>query len=279
MKSGLVIAATAASILVSTTAFAEGDVCKASYEGAQVSMKSTDGKKDLLTAREQLRTCLRSDCKDWIVADCSRWLTDVESRIPTIVFAARDTAGHEITDARVMNESGAEVAATLDGRSIEMNPGRYVYVFARPDGTRRDQTVIVREGEKVQVVTATFDAPPGATTTTTTEPPPIVVTPRNNLRTTGYVVGGVGVAGLAVGSIFGLMAMSAKSGGNCDGDLCDGGTRDKAYPYATVSTIAFVAGAALVAGGVLLVLISPNNPKKSAYNSTVTRAMSLAVAW
>lgn len=286
MKTHLVIGLmSVASIFVSTIASAdegevEGDACRTSYEGAQVSMmKSAEGKSDLLKAREDLRTCLRSNCKDWIVADCSRWLSEVESRIPTVVFSARDTAGRDITDARVTTEAGAPIVEALDGRSVETNPGAYVYVFVRPDGTRREERVIVREGEKVQIVRATFDAPPEfaveprATTTMTPSAEPGA----HPLKMLGYGAGGLGIAGLAVGSVFGLMAVSAKSSGNCDASgICDPGTRDEAYPYATVSTIGFVTGAVLVAGGVLMVLLSPSSAKKAAL---APRPSSLAVTW
>lgn len=274
------LTATIALLFLSGRAVAEdkADICRTSYEGAQVSMKSVEGKKDLLKAREELRTCLRSDCKDWIVADCARWLTDVESRIPTIVFAARDASGHDLTDARVTTEAGDVLADVLDGRSIEVNPGRYTFVFVRPDGGRHDQIAVVREGEKVQVITATFEAPPGTPAQPSTPgPQPTAAATSHGLRPLGYAAGGLGVAGLVAGSVFGLMAMSAKNSGNCDGDLCDAGTRDKTYPYATASTIGFIAGAVLVAAGTVVVLLSPSNAKRAA--SLVRPATSLSITW
>jgi hypothetical protein len=288
MKTRLMFGAIVVSTFVSTTAVADsdgdGDACRSSYEGAQISMNSTDGKSDLLKAREQLRTCLRSSCKDWIVADCSRWLTEVENRIPTVVFAARDTAGRDVTDARVTTKAGEAIVATLDGRSIETNPGAYNYVFVQPDGTRREARVIVREGEKAQVVRAIFDAPPGSVEqgrpVTSPETPGTGAPAMRPLRMLGYGIGGLGVVGLGVGSIFGLMATSAKSSGNCDSaGICDPGTRDDAYPLATVSTVGFVAGGALLAGGIALVLLSPSDPKRTSHSRLAPHASGLAMTW
>lgn len=82
-------------------------------------------------------------------------------------------------------------------------------------------------------------------------------------RTLGWVAGGVGVAGLAVGAVFGLRALSLKSerDAHCSsGNLCDQEGVDKdgdARSAATISTIGFVAGGVLAATGVVLVLTAP----------------------
>jgi hypothetical protein len=283
MKARLAVAVLGSVLLSSAAASAEEpDACKVSYEGAQVSMmKTADGKSQLIKAREHLRTCLRSTCKDWVVTDCSRWLTEVEGRIPTVVFSAHDTAGHDLTDARVTTEDGEVVLATLDGRAMEMDAGARVYVFVRPDGTKREVRVLVREGEKAQTVRAIFDAPPGA------EPvrPLVEVKTRGaepaTLKYVGYGVAGLGVVGIAIGSVFGLEAMSVKNGGNCDASGCDPGTGDDARAAANVATVGFIAGAALLAGGVALVLLSPSSsPARTNARARISPSASgLGLAW
>jgi hypothetical protein len=93
-------------------------------------------------------------------------------------------------------------------------------------------------------------------------------------RTLGFVVGGVGVAGLAVGTAFGVMTFSAKSEGDehCPGDhsLCDDTGlehHDRASTYATVSTIAFAGGIAAVAVGTVLVLTSGSTRRTQAHTT------------
>jgi serine/threonine-protein kinase len=81
-------------------------------------------------------------------------------------------------------------------------------------------------------------------------------------RAAGLVTIGVGVAGVAVGTIAGLQSMSKKSDGdkNCVGDICNAqgvSDRDDALTAGNVSTIAFVVGGAAIAGGVLLYLLAP----------------------
>jgi hypothetical protein len=65
-----------------------------------------------------------------------------------------------------------------------------------------------------------------------------------------YVVGGVGVALLATGAVTGLLAKSGESDANAEPIQQDAiEQRDSAQSLATVSTITFIAGGALLAIG------------------------------
>ncbi len=78
-------------------------------------------------------------------------------------------------------------------------------------------------------------------------------------KTLAYVSFGVGGAGLLVGSVFGVMAISARSDldAECPNKVCPTGAEgriDAAKVKGTVSTIGFVVGGVGVAGGALLLL-------------------------
>ncbi|HEX2674376.1 MAG TPA: hypothetical protein VHM25_26045 [Polyangiaceae bacterium] len=85
-------------------------------------------------------------------------------------------------------------------------------------------------------------------------------------RTIGYVVGAVGVVGLAVGGYFGYRAMdlNKQSKGQCradDPNACTSegaATRQDAQSAATVSTISSIGGGVLVGTGLTLVLTAPS---------------------
>ena len=133
---------------------------------------------------------------------------------------------------------------------------------------------IAADGEQkvVDVPKLTADAPAVATTTppppTTTpdsQPPPKVVVDdgADTRRTVGYIVGGVGIAGIGVGAVTGFLAI----GKNKDSkDLCptegacpskDGvDANDSAKKLGTISTIGFIAGGVLLATGAVLVITS-----------------------
>lgn len=82
-------------------------------------------------------------------------------------------------------------------------------------------------------------------------------------RAVGWVALGVGVAGAAAGTFFGVRTLSQKStvDEHCVGSRCDdAGLRanDGAKDSATLSTIAFVVGGAALAAGIVLLVTAPS---------------------
>jgi len=99
-------------------------------------------------------------------------------------------------------------------------------------------------------------------------------------RTIGYVVGAVGVVGLAVGGYFGYRALTLNkdSKGNCradDPNACTSegaSTRADAQTAATLSTVTSIGGAALVAGGLTLVFAAPGSAPTRGSSSSPAQA-------
>ncbi len=103
---------------------------------------------------------------------------------------------------------------------------------------------------------------------------------RSALPTVGYVTAGAGVVGLAVGSVFGILAMSKNNEASsmCKGNACSDDRAitltDEARGAAGVSTAAFVVGGVLAAGGIAIVLFAPSgsaSKEKSAHFVTAPR--------
>lgn len=241
----------------------EPNVCTDAYEGAQTLMRP--GSNKLLPAREALRTCMRSGCKDWMVADCSKWLGEVEARIPTVVFSAKNTAGRELADAAVSTASGQALASTIDGRAVEIDPGQHTFVFKLPDGTEKGKTALVREGEKAQSVSILFDASPEELAqlqernSAQSAGGAAVERRPSTLRYVGFAAAGLGAVGLALGAVFGATALSKKNSACDDQGLCDSQTDiDDAKSAASIATVGFVAGGILLAGGVTLAIFAPS---------------------
>ena len=82
-------------------------------------------------------------------------------------------------------------------------------------------------------------------------------------RLLGVVAGGVGIVGIGVGTVFGLKAKSTYNDavGGCNAEhQCPQGSLDKAddaSSQATLSTVSFIAGGVLLAGGAVLYLTAP----------------------
>ncbi len=98
-------------------------------------------------------------------------------------------------------------------------------------------------------------------------------------RRTGLIVGGVGAVGVVVGTVFGILAIGAKSdakaaceaGGGSYPKSCAAGTEGAVDPKnstaksdATISTIGFIAGGVLLAGGAVLYFTAPKPYGKEA---------------
>lgn len=89
------------------------------------------------------------------------------------------------------------------------------------------------------------------------------------MKTAGFLVGGIGIAGLVAGGIFGTLAIVKNSDGKslCPTKVCSNPSgvdaNHTAETFADVSTVLFIAGAVLTAAGVVLVIVSPANKPKT----------------
>jgi hypothetical protein len=101
------------------------------------------------------------------------------------------------------------------------------------------------------------------------EPPPDTSGGASKLRPYSYVVGGVGVAGLALFAVYGLMASSTYSDlqGACPNNACPPGKQseiDSGRTQQAVANVSLVVGAVgLAAGGTLFVLSLSNGSSKA----------------
>jgi hypothetical protein len=88
-------------------------------------------------------------------------------------------------------------------------------------------------------------------------------------RWIGWTLGGIGVAGIAVGGVFGAKTFSDKStlSNECTGQRCPpsaNGDISAASRDSTIANIATGAGAAFVVGGVVLLLVAPKTQSATA---------------
>lgn len=235
--------------------------CVTSYSSAQDLRVAGN----LVDAERQLRLCAGATCPTFITRECTKWLDEVSSSIPTIVVSATD-GGHDVTEVSVTVD-GAPVIERLDGRAVAMNPGLHVFVYWYGKAAVTEQ-VLVRMGEKNRVLEVVFAQPKRELVEDHATVAPIVivkapvakapVTTTSALETAGFVTIGVGAAVLAAGAIFGLTAIVTE-GSDCMSGLCDPGTVASLQTETTLSTIGFIAGAVVAATGVVLAVIGRNH--------------------
>lgn len=232
----------------------------------------------LIEARDKFRACAQRQCPAVVQHDCASWLEAVEKSIATVVVTAKDGAGADLLDVTVRVD-GQPLIARLDGEAVAMDPGLHAFHFELADGTSLDQKVLVKEGERNQSVAVILKR--------ATEPQPVPVSsgvataggsatpvaPADRApppgsgawKTTGWVLGGVGIVGIGVGAIFGLVAISDKHSAHCNSDnFCDPDPLHSARNAATVSDVGFIGGGVLLAAGLALVVLSPGGGHEKA---------------
>lgn len=101
----------------------------------------------LRAARTHFLKCASTSCPAVIHQDCTAWLSELEQRIPTVVFSVRTADGEDVSDVRV-SVGGELLVGRLDGRAVQVDPGEYVFRFERSNGDEVSQRVMVREGER-----------------------------------------------------------------------------------------------------------------------------------
>jgi len=228
-----------------------------------------DGK--LSAAREQLRSCSNPSCPAIVSDDCTRRLDDLEKAQPTIVFDAKDGTGRDVSAVKV-SVDGRPLADRLDGAPLQVDPGEHAFVFTMGDQPPVTQTFVLKEGEKERRERVVIGAPaalaapqPAPEGARPSPAPPAGEAPSSGMGTTkivGLAAGGVGVAGLALGSVFGLMTISE---GNQQQTACASTTNCPHPSQAvsdhstgetdrTLSMVGFVAGGVLLVGGAVLFL-------------------------
>jgi hypothetical protein len=216
----IALAAGLAASMVAAPAFAQPaqpsappdkETCVASFDRGQRAQSD----RALRRALGDLIVCAQESCPTVLRADCAGVLAEVRSALPTIVFAAADGNGHELTDVKVF--AGAElIASKLDGRAVAVDPGAVELRFEVPGRPALVTTRMIREGEKSRVIRVSLGGAlgvAGAAPTAASEAheegmPDRGAPPPARRSTLGWVLptslAGVGLAGLGVALVMRL---------------------------------------------------------------------------
>jgi len=198
----------------------------------------------------------------------------LESRLSMLTIRALgggDSAGLDI------RRDGIPVQPAELGSPIPVDPGPHTVEAFALGKQKWSSTVELKDAQKLSV-----DVPPLAGSSEPSAPaagspkpivsPPVEQSaqPSSAQRTGALVVGGVGIVGLGVGAVFGLGASSKWSDAKshcaaypygCDAQGLD--ARSSASSKATISTIAFIAGGAAIAGAAVLWLTADSGKEKN----------------
>ena len=186
-------------------------------------------------------------------------------KLSRIQVDAEPTAGLTI------RRDGQEIPAAALGTPIPVDPGKHTIEATAPGHAVWSTTIEVgAAADQKKVTVPKLDPLPAARQEPAAAPPPAAEEDDGGgQRTAGFVVGGVGIAVLGAGAIFGILASGQASSAEDDPALCPGKqcTRagreeiDAAGTKALISTIGVGVGLAAVGAGVALILTSGGSPR------------------
>jgi hypothetical protein len=221
----------------------------------------------------------------------------VSDDAPAVFNQAYDDAKQEVTPLKArlawvtiqLDQRTPTARVTVDGVAVPpaaigvrraVNPGEHTILAEQEGFLPAEKQVILGEGE-VQSVSLSLQAnssstaigapgPAPAPVADPVEPPPDVGdrSGGSTTDTLGWVALGVGAAGLVVGGVAGVLAMS-KHGDleeACPDGRCPEAERDNLDGYrtaGTISTVGFIVGGVAAAAGVTLLLTAPKGREKA----------------
>lgn len=231
-------------------------------------------KNALVEARNAFVLCAQASCPSVVQADCAQLASEMTKLVPSVSFAARDAAGHDLPRTTVLVDGTPLTTHLDDGKSHELNPGRHQVRFVH-EGAEVSLDLVVTQGEKGRAVVGTFPAPAPRATASASEPAasvaPVVApgpVTTGSRSAVPLVVTGLGATALVAGVVLTLVGHgqipSACDLGShrCRAPAGDGAF-DEARRGVTTMNVGFVVGgvgAATVAGGLIWYLTQSTEP-------------------
>jgi hypothetical protein len=169
----------------------------------------------------------------------------------------------DVAEGAAVERDGEPFDAGKLGMAQVVDPGKYQFTLKLADGSSHDFSVTISAGGRQELVLEPPKAEPAAAPVAPSEGGDTADGDGSALRTTGLVVGGVGAAGVVLGAVMGGLAAGTKDDidAQCVNRICtqDGKDAvDRGQTFGTISTVGFIAGGALLVGGVTMFLLAPS---------------------
>jgi hypothetical protein len=189
-------------------------------------------------------------------------------------------------DGLAIERDGISVGSAQWGLSIPVDPGPHTIVARAPGKKDWQKTISVAADASTQTlgIPVLEAAPFASKSSPSATPNSVPAKPRSHTqRYASYVAFGVGGAGVIVGSVFGLSAISKNNQSNssdCQGNTCLRGStgaqaRSDARSAGNISTVAFAVGIAGLGTGLVLFLTEPKQEAAAASASASLSAFAL----
>ena len=220
----------------------------------------------LVEARARATSCTNPACPGLLVADCARWLNELDQRIPSVVFEVR-AGGHPSMKAEVYAD-GQRVESWTRGEALRLDPGQHTFRFVLAPFSPSTETMLLGEGQRFRLVSVELampdrDSTPSPTgpdrATRTERPVPVVV----------YPLLGVGVVGIAGFVGFGLSgkAEQRRLERTCSPNCTESDLSTMRQRY-LIGDISAAVGVGAIVGAGVLYLFRPKRPARESVSVT-----------
>jgi hypothetical protein len=214
----------------------------------------------------------------WVqaLADAKAEIVSIPPRLPWVTITVTGPSDPTVTI------DGVSISSASLGVKRPADPGKHEIRAAAKGYYTAKKTVVLNEGESVNIAfeleEAPPDAPPEPEETGPVQPSEAPVEPawRTPAIISAFAVGG---AGLALGGVTGILAIrkhgklsTACSNGTCGRE--QEAELDSYHTLGTLSTIGFVAGGVGAAAGVVLLLVKPQSMNASATGKSSSKPRS-----
>jgi hypothetical protein len=216
----------------------------------------------------------------------------IEANVPKLVLVLAPGAPADTS----LTGGGATLSSAVFGVPLPLDPGTHEFVVHAPGRAEAKLSAVLEAGKTTRLEVApgpALSAPPAAVSPSAPRPEKRVVPgpppTRGSKRTFGFVIGGIGVAGLVTGGVAGALTLMAK---NENGDHCDAGRRacdqqgrdaaDRGKLWGTVTTVGLAIGVVGAGVGTYLLLSDQHESGETALVASTAgdgSALSLLRRW
>ena len=255
------------------TGAASADDAKAECVAAHADSQKLRTESKLKEASEKLLVCSRPECPGAVRSECAKWLSEVQGDLPSLVVVATDANGNDVADVKV-SVDGAVAASELSGQPLLVNPGPHTLRFEREGANPIERKLVLRVGERNRRVEVQFTpglAGNGETPPTQGETPAQGDTSPSSsggkIPTATWILGGVGVVGLASFTFFALDGKKKEDDLASCKPNCAHDDVQKARTSYLIGDISLGVGVVALAGAAYFYFSSSSSAEKSASRS------------
>ncbi|SRR6266540_1435745 len=252
--------------------------CMTAYEQAQ----ELRHRGELLKSRQRMLVCAQPTCHTVISRDCTKWVTEVEELIPSVLVSARTSAGKDIGEHELFVD-GQPLDPSAGTSPILLDPGRHTIRYTAAGFVPYEDTIVMSVGDRnrmVRIVLRAVNEPPAASSSSPGGAPDA----RLSASTEGgslalpLVLAGVSVAALGASAYFYFTGVAdardmqrSTADGGCKPN-CPESDVDAARTKILIGNVGFGVGLVAAGAAVWTYLASrPSTPPARGSTSTPAR--------